>query len=88
MRRLLAWLATVAIGILVLALSALFAVMQSPEERHFPEDRTRGLAHPVPHDIETHIDCNRCHLPEKIFPYPSDHTGFPEDGCTECHRPP
>ena len=88
MRRLLAWLATVVIGILVLALSAFFAVMQSPKETGFSKDTSKGLSRPIPHDFENRKNCNECHLPESMVPYPADHLGFSEEECTGCHRPP
>ena len=86
MRRLFAWIVTLVIGILVLALSALFAVMQSPKGSESLENTTRRPARPVPHSIENRKNCNQCHLPGKIIPYPAEHSGLPEDGCTECHR--
>ncbi len=88
MRRLLAWIATIAIGGLVLALSAFFAVTQSQKKPQSPMDATGGFARPVPHSIENRKACNQCHLPGSAAPYPADHIGFPEGGCTVCHRAP
>lgn len=88
MRRLFAWIVTLVIGSLVLALSALFAVMQSPKGPESPEAATNRSARPVPHSIENRKNCNRCHLPGSIAPFPADHMGFPENECTECHRVP
>lgn len=87
MRRIIAWVATLAIGVLALALSVLFALFQSPQapDTQYAPNKT---ARPVPHGIENRLNCNRCHGPGGMVPYPQDHIGLPEDGCTGCHRAP
>ncbi len=44
---------------------------------------------PIPHPIEgdTYKDCTTCHGEGKLKPFPANHTAFPVDSCTGCHKP-
>jgi hypothetical protein len=59
---------------------------QEPPAR--PREGAPAQARPVPHPLEGYEGCGRCHGPEGVFPFPDDHRGFPDDGCTECHPGP
>ena len=87
MRRILAWVATLAIGIFALALSLLFALFQSPQAPD-SQNAPGKAAQPAPHTLKNRENCNRCHGPGAMVPYPQDHIGLPEDGCTGCHLVP
>jgi hypothetical protein len=43
----------------------------------------------IPHPIEgdTYKDCTTCHGIGKLKPFPENHTSFPADSCTGCHKP-
>lgn len=45
----------------------------------------RGGAAALPHPVGGYEACGSCHGPGKMFPYPDDHEGWPDDGCTRCH---
>ncbi|MCU0508102.1 MAG: cytochrome b/b6 domain-containing protein [Anaerolineae bacterium] len=48
-----------------------------------------GGAAPIPHPIEgdQYQDCTACHGIDKMKPFPENHTAFPVDSCTGCHKP-
>lgn len=47
-----------------------------------------GRAAALPHPLREHEACGTCHGPEGVFPYPADHQGFRDTGCTGCHPGP
>ncbi len=51
------WLAIIS-GILVLFVSVVFALIQSPEVLESPGLLSLTVAQPIPHSIEEHEDCN------------------------------
>jgi cytochrome b subunit of formate dehydrogenase len=44
-----------------------------------------GAAKPLPHPIAGQEQCDSCHGPKGIKPYPADHAGRANDSCTACH---
>ncbi len=41
----------------------------------------------IPHDLTGKAQCDTCHGPSGIKPYPADHAGRGNDTCTMCHKP-
>ncbi|MDW7711909.1 MAG: hypothetical protein SCH98_15700 [Deferrisomatales bacterium] len=50
-----------------------------------PPPASPGAAAPLPHPLEGYESCGDCHGPEGVFPFPDDHRGFSDRGCTACH---
>ncbi|MEW6490911.1 MAG: hypothetical protein AB1578_23745 [Thermodesulfobacteriota bacterium] len=48
-------------------------------------DLPRAGAAPLPHPVLGYEACGTCHGPGEMLPYPDDHKGRPDDGCTQCH---
>lgn len=42
-------------------------------------------AAPLPHPVRGYEACGSCHGLGEMLPYPDDHDGWPDDGCTRCH---
>lgn len=42
---------------------------------------------PVPHALEEHEHCRRCHVIGGLRPFPEDHTGWGNETCLDCHAP-
>jgi hypothetical protein len=40
----------------------------------------------VPHPTEGQEDCQACHGPDQFRPFPADHEGRDNEGCTMCHQ--
>lgn len=45
-------------------------------------------AAPLPHPVRGYEACGSCHGLDEMFPYPDDHEGWPDAGCTRCHPAP
>ncbi len=46
-----------------------------------------GRAQSLPHPLEEMEKCGDCHSRDGASPYPENHAGRHQDGCTICHRP-
>ncbi len=79
------WLAMVT-GILVLFIALAFALIQSPEVLESPRLLSLTVAQPLPHPIEEHESCDRCHGRKGMRPYPINHLGWKNESCQKCHR--
>jgi cytochrome b subunit of formate dehydrogenase len=42
---------------------------------------------PIPHEIAGREQCDTCHGPDGVAPYPANHAGRPNESCTICHAP-
>jgi len=65
-----------------------YAGLNAPQVRELsapPKVPSSGEANPVPHPIGPTTDCNICHGPDKVKPYPENHTAFTPDMCATCH---
>ncbi len=40
----------------------------------------------IPHTLEGRDDCLQCHAESAFKPFPTDHSGRTNDGCTTCHK--
>ena len=78
-------LATVS-GILIVAVTLAFALVQSPE-LFGPEGTAVRRAGVIPHPLAGMEQCVACHGIGKILPYPMRHLGWSEKSCTKCHEP-
>lgn len=43
------------------------------------------IGSPITHPIEGREECDTCHGPSGVRPYPADHEGRPNDSCLLCH---
>jgi nitrate/TMAO reductase-like tetraheme cytochrome c subunit len=50
-----------------------------------PATTSQGTANAVPHPISARTNCLLCHAPDKVRPYPANHTSFTTEMCTQCH---
>jgi formate dehydrogenase gamma subunit len=48
---------------------------------------TQVAASLIPHPIEGQEQCETCHGPNGMKPWPADHAGRPNESCTVCHLP-
>lgn len=48
---------------------------------------TQVAASLIPHPIEGQEQCETCHGPNGMKPWPADHVGRPNESCTVCHLP-
>jgi formate dehydrogenase gamma subunit len=48
---------------------------------------TQVAASLIPHPIEGREQCETCHGPDGMSPWPPDHAGRPNESCTFCHLP-
>lgn len=67
-----------------------YAGLNAPRIRELaapPQKPATGTADPVPHPMNASTDCQVCHGPDKVRPYPENHAAFPADMCTGCHAP-
>lgn len=74
-----------AVGILTILITAVFALIQSPELLEFREKSAVRSAPAVPHPVEERGLCNSCHGPKGVKPYPSRHAGWSNKICIKCH---
>ena len=68
-------------GFLIVVVTLIFALIQSPEMLAGPE-RTST---PIPHPVEGYEPCDRCHGLKGVRPYPIKHLGWNEKSCIKCH---
>ena len=47
-----------------------------------------GAAPAIPHTMQGMGECQNCHGPDGIKPWPENHATFTSDICTNCHQPP
>ncbi len=73
-----------ATGGLVLVITMLFALLQSPEVLSTAVREGRAIPHPV----ADHQQCDSCHGRAGIQPYPIRHLGWSNASCTKCHLAP
>lgn len=71
-------------GCLVVAVTVLFALLQSPEILSVPSKAGGAMPHP----IEAHRQCDSCHGPAGVKPCPIRHLGWSTRSCAKCHPPP
>lgn len=77
-----------ATGVLIIAVTMVFAFIQSPELLALPETAVTKDAGKIPHPIiEEWQPCAKCHGLKKIKPYPLRHAGWGNESCTKCHVP-
>lgn len=71
-------------GVLVLLVSVIFALIQTPGQ-----DTTAAVAAApiIPHPLEGYENCVECHGRNGAIPYPANHLGWPNTSCTQCHLP-
>jgi hypothetical protein len=65
-----------------------FAGLNAPKIREIsapPKVASQGTPNPVPHPISATTDCTICHGPDKVRPFPENHTAFTPDMCVSCH---
>lgn len=55
------------------------------ETKAVPANEKGKEANPLPHPVEGMEECGACHGPGGEHPYPEDHAGRAEAGCTACH---
>ena len=87
MRELYSTQLAIAAGVLTLIITAVFALIQSPELLDFQETAAVKSASAVPHLVEGRRLCNNCHGTKGVKPYPARHTGWNNESCTKCHVP-
>ena len=66
-----------------------YAGLNAPQVRELsapPKVPSSGEAKPIPHPIGPTTDCKICHGPDKVKPYPENHTAFTPDMCVTCHQ--
>lgn len=71
-------------GCLVVAVTVLFALLQSPEILSVPSKAGDAMPHP----IEAHQQCDSCHGSSGVKPSPIRHLGWSTRSCAKCHQPP
>jgi cytochrome c553 len=87
MRQLYSTQLAIAIGILILAVTLLFAFFQSPELMEMDERSAMKTAYDIPHPIQGMQHCNSCHGLKGEKPYTLKHAGWNNESCTKCHSP-
>jgi nitrate/TMAO reductase-like tetraheme cytochrome c subunit len=66
-----------------------YAGLNAPRVRELsapPKVPSTGEPPAIPHPIGPRTDCQVCHGPGKVKPYPDNHTSFTPDMCTSCHQ--
>ena len=61
-----------------------YAGLNAPQVRELsapPKVPSSGVANPIPHPIGPTTDCKICHGPDKVKPFPENHTAFTPDMC-------
>jgi len=74
-------------GILIVGITLLFALIQSPEIVSAPESALAKDAQPIAHPLEGYEGCHGCHGLKGKMPYPVKHLGWSNTSCTRCHSP-
>lgn len=70
-------------GLLILAVTAAFALIQNPRLAALENRSAPG----VPHEIKGRENCLACHGHGARKPYPQKHLGWKEASCARCHIP-
>ena len=66
-----------------------YAGLDAPKVRELsapPKAPSKGVPNPVPHPVSATTDCKTCHGPDKVKPYPENHSAFTADMCAGCHQ--
>ena len=66
-----------------------YAGLNAPKVRELsapPKVPSTGEPPAIPHPIGPRTDCQICHGPGKVKPFPGNHTSFTPDMCTSCHQ--
>lgn len=66
-----------------------FAGLNAPKVRELsapPAVPTQSGPKPIPHPVAATTDCQVCHGPDKVRPYPENHSAFTPDMCVSCHQ--
>lgn len=66
-----------------------FVGLNAPKVRELsapPAVPSKGVPNPIPHPIAPTTDCTVCHGPDKVKPFPENHTAFTPDMCASCHQ--
>jgi nitrate/TMAO reductase-like tetraheme cytochrome c subunit len=66
-----------------------YAGLNAPRVRELsapPEVPSTGQAPAIPHPIGPRTDCKICHGPDKVRPFPANHTSFTPEMCAGCHQ--
>jgi nitrate/TMAO reductase-like tetraheme cytochrome c subunit len=66
-----------------------YAGLNAPGVRELsapPKVPSTGTPNPIPHPIGPTTDCKICHGPDKVKPYPENHTAFTPEMCGTCHQ--
>lgn len=73
-------------GLLIVGVTLLFALIQSPEI--YKPETPVWLGRPIlSHPLEEYERCNDCHDLDGMAPYPLKHLGWKERSCLQCHLP-
>ncbi len=72
---------SIVVGVLIFMVTAIFAIIQSPEMLSAPE----RISVSIPHPVEGYEQCDACHGIKGTRPYPVKHTGWSNGSCTKCH---
>lgn len=70
--------------VLVILLSVVFALIQTPGQA---TTAAVAAAPVIPHPLAGYENCVECHGPTRAVPYPANHLGWPNSSCTQCHLP-
>jgi hypothetical protein len=70
-------------GILVVTMTSIFALIQSPEKLSVLERTSINMPHP----LTGYEECDTCHGLKGDSPYPVKHLGWSNSSCTKCHWP-
>lgn len=76
-------LLALATGCFIFLVTALFALLQSPEI--LTVSVREGVE--IPHPVVGHEKCDACHGSAGGKPYPVRHLGWSNGSCTRCHSP-
>lgn len=71
-------------GVLVIILALVFALLQTPGQAAVTVVTTAPL---IPHPLAGYENCVECHGRNGAIPYPTNHLGWPNPSCTQCHLP-
>jgi len=74
-------------GILIVGITVLFALIQSPEIVFAPGSVVAKGAEAIAHPVEGHEGCDSCHGLKGEMPYPVKHLGWSNRSCMRCHSP-
>ncbi len=69
------------VGFLILVVTGIFALIQSPATLSASIKKSM----PTPHAVEGLEQCDSCHGIRGSLPYPVNHLGWSNESCTQCH---